>query len=175
MGHAIKHFITITKHRHKVMRYCFSLGLYAQGLKHDLSKYSFSEFIPGAKFYQGTSSPIAMERKVKGYSLAWLHHKGRNKHHFEYWMHYSQSQQRVIYIKMPIKYVKESICDRIAATEVYYKKNYNDSLPLEYFLTKNEGQGMHKETAAKMQQWLTLVKDLGRKKAFKIIKKEKDY
>lgn len=175
MGHAIKHFITITKHRHKVMRYCFSLGLYVQGLKHDLSKYSFSEFIPGARYYQGTSSPIAMERKVKGYSLAWLHHKGRNKHHFEYWMYYSQSQQRVIYIKMPIKYVKESICDRIAATEVYYKKNYNDSLPLEYFLTKNEGLGMHKETAAKMQQWLTLVKDLGRKKAFKIIKKEKDY
>ena len=84
--HFIKHFITITKHRHKVLVYCFRCGLYRQGLVHDLSKYSFTEFIPGAKYCTGSRSPIYFERQDKGYSLAWLHHKGRNKHHPEYWI-----------------------------------------------------------------------------------------
>ena len=39
MSHPIKHFITITKHRHLVMKLCFKMGLYKQGLLHDLSKY----------------------------------------------------------------------------------------------------------------------------------------
>lgn len=82
----IKHFITITRHRHKVMRLCFKVGLYKQGLLHDLSKYTPSEFIPGVKYFQGNRSPQAKERELFGYSAAWLHHKGRNKHHFEYWV-----------------------------------------------------------------------------------------
>lgn len=48
MAHPIKHFITITKHRHRVMLHCFKAGIPFQGLTHDLSKYSPTEFIPGA-------------------------------------------------------------------------------------------------------------------------------
>ncbi|MGN0818427.1 MAG: DUF5662 family protein, partial [Candidatus Coproplasma sp.] len=72
--HVIKHFITITRHRHVVMRHCFKVGLYRQGLTHDLSKYSPSEFWPGAKYYQGNRSPQVRERELFGYSAAWLHH-----------------------------------------------------------------------------------------------------
>lgn len=81
-----EHFKTITKHRHKVMWLCFRIGLYSQGLLHDLSKYSPIEFLTSAKYYQGTSSPIDAEKKDKGYSLAWQHHKGHNPHHWEYWV-----------------------------------------------------------------------------------------
>ena len=81
--HPIAHFKTITAHRHLVCRYCFRLGLYGQGLKHDLSKYSPTEFWRGAKYYQGDRSPNDAERMKNGTSLAWLHHKGRNRHHFE--------------------------------------------------------------------------------------------
>lgn len=81
-----QHFKTITKHRHKVMWLCFRIRLYKQGLLHDLSKYSPTEFITSAKYYQGTSSPIDAEKKDKGYSLAWLHHRGHNPHHWEYWI-----------------------------------------------------------------------------------------
>lgn len=80
----IKHFCTITKHRHQVIKHCFKVGIGFQGLFHDLSKYSLFEFIPGVKNYQGTRSPNEAEREINGYSAAWLHHKGRNKHHFEY-------------------------------------------------------------------------------------------
>lgn len=86
--HVFKHFFTVTRHRHAVMRNCFKVGLVWQGLCHDLSKYSPSEFWAGAKYYQGNRSPQAKEREVLGYSPAWLHHKGRNKHHFEYWTDY---------------------------------------------------------------------------------------
>ena len=61
-------------------------GIPLQGIIHDNSKYSFTEFFISAKFYTGTYSPIMDERKIYGYSKVWLHHKGRNKHHYEYWL-----------------------------------------------------------------------------------------
>lgn len=72
-----QHFKTITRHRLLVMVNCFRIGLIRQGLTHDLSKYSPTEFWTGAKYYQGIRSPNAAEREKKGYSAAWLHHKGR--------------------------------------------------------------------------------------------------
>ena len=82
------HFKTITTHKLVVMQECFKIGLYKQGLLHDMSKYGPTEFIQGCKNYQGTASPHLKERKEKGYSSAWLHHKGINKHHLEYWIDY---------------------------------------------------------------------------------------
>ena len=73
MGHGFEHFKTITHHRHLVMKNCFKVGLYKQGLMHDLSKYSPVEFSVGAKYYQGTRSPNNAEREATGLSFAWLH------------------------------------------------------------------------------------------------------
>ena len=92
--HHIKHFKTITRHRHMVMRSCFRVGLIRQGLCHDLSKYSPTEFWQGAKYYQGSRSPNAGAREAVGYSTAWMHHKGRNKHHYEYWSDLSPKTRR---------------------------------------------------------------------------------
>ena len=86
------HFETITRHKLLVMKYCFACGLYEQGLAHDLSKYSPTEFIPGCIYYQGDHSPNEAERLARGYSSAWLHHKGRNKHHLEYWIDYTTNK-----------------------------------------------------------------------------------
>ena len=87
--HPWLHFKTITKHKLMVMHYCFRIGLYKQGLFHDLSKYTPSEFLVGCKYYQGNRSPNNAEREDTGVSTAWLHHKGRNKHHYEHWVDYS--------------------------------------------------------------------------------------
>ena len=97
-------------------QYCFRLGLYYQGLTHDLSKYSPSEFWRGVKYYQGYRSPNDAERRENGVSLAWLHHKGRNRHHFEYWIDYCIGDNGKVYMggcKMPLRYVAEMFCDRI--------------------------------------------------------------
>ena len=80
---AVKHFRTITRHKLLVMQKCFRVGLYRQGLLHDLSKYSPTEFLVGMKYYQGNRSPNNAEREDTGVSLSWLHHKGRNRHHYE--------------------------------------------------------------------------------------------
>ena len=83
-----KHLCTILHHKNLVRAGCFKIGLYKQGLLHDMSKYTPTEFLVGCKYYQGTMSPNNAEREDKGYSAAWLHHKGRNKHHMEYWIDY---------------------------------------------------------------------------------------
>lgn len=128
----LAHFKTITHHRHLVCRYCFRLGLYRQGLLHDLSKYAPCEFWRGAKYYQGYRSPNDAERKQNGVSLAWLHHKGRNRHHFEYWIDYCIGEDGKPYMggcKMPLRYVAEIFCDRIAACRTYLKDKYTDAAP----------------------------------------------
>ena len=62
---ALKHFITITHHRHLVRKGCFKVGLYWQGLTHDLSKFSPTEFLMGIQYYQGDRSPNNAEKEAK--------------------------------------------------------------------------------------------------------------
>lgn len=169
-----KHFCTITKHRRIVRKICFKIGIPLQGMTHDLSKYSWVEFYNGAKYYLGTKSPTIAEREDKGYSEAWMHHKGRNKHHFEYWFDCNKDGVYVP-IKMPIKYLKEMFADRVAASKIYRGKNYTEDYPLEYLLTHRGKDMLHPESFIKLKEWLTLLKEIGEKETCKIIKKEKMY
>ena len=132
MNRFFGHLSTISKHKIKVTRLCFRCGLYAQGIKHDLSKYSPVEFCAGVRYYQGNRSPIDKEKEVKGYSLGWLHHKGRNKHHWEYWL--DNGKNGVHPLEMPVNYVVEMFCDRVAASQIYMKDRYDDASALQYYL-----------------------------------------
>ena len=122
--HFWKHLHTINHHRWLVCRYCFRLGLYWQGLTHDLSKYSPREFWVGVRYFQGDHSPNDAERKAQGYSSSWMHHKGRNRHHFEYWTDYLRDGSGIGGVEMPKKYVAEMFCDRLAASKVYRGKDF---------------------------------------------------
>ncbi len=170
MAKPFSHFMTITKHRHQVIRHCAKAGIFFQGLRHDLSKYSPAEFIPGAKYYMGTRSPNEAEREDKGYSAAWLHHKGRNKHHYEYWMDYNTKTKRMEPIEMPIKYVKEMFCDRLAASKIYQGKNYTTSHPLEYFLNAKPRILIHPNTSAILEKLLVMLKEEGEEKTFEYLR-----
>ena len=173
----IKHFITITRHRHKVIAICFKIGIGFQGLFHDLSKYSFSEFFVGAKYYQGNRSPNVVEREVKGYSSAWLHHKGRNKHHVEYWSDINPLTDQYEPVKMPLKYLKEMFADRIAATKIYKGKKYKPSDVMAYYLSRESQLKMHKDTSTALELFMQMLIDKGEKETFKFVKKfkEEDY
>lgn len=168
--HVIKHFITITRHRHKVMAHCFKVGLYWRGLTHDLSKYMPSEFFPGAKYYQGNRSPQVKERELFGFSAAWLHHKGRNKHHFEYWTDCGPNGEKV-FVKMPAKYFGEMFCDRVAASKIYLKDGYTDASPLEYYNNKTDIKGMNPQTAEDLKYFLTMLAERGERETFRALKK----
>ena len=170
MMHFFKHFCTITKHRHMVIRHCWKAGIFRQGLFHDLSKYSPTEFIQGARYYLGDKSPTEAERRANGYSKAWLHHRGRNRHHFEYWIDYNPVTRTHGPVKMPLKYVKEMFCDRVAAGKIYLGEKYTNDNPIQYFQRGIAKTIMHPETAELLEGWLFRLQRDGEDETFKYIK-----
>lgn len=128
------HLKTVIKHRWFVFLHCYYAGIPLQGLIHDLSKFSPVEFFEGVKYYQGDKSPINACKEANGYSMAWFHHKGRNKHHFEYWIDYMDDGGKSI--QMPYKYALELICDFLGAGKAYNGKNFTYRNELDWWLTR---------------------------------------
>lgn len=153
------------------MVHCFKAGIIKRGLLHDLSKFSPTEFIPGVLYYQGSRSPNEKEREVTGYSRAWMHHKGRNTHHFEYWTDYSTVTGTLDPMKMPDIFIFEMFCDRVAASKIYNKEKYTDSCPLEYFLKMRPKRAIEKSTADKLEFLLRMLADKGEDTTFRYIRK----
>ena len=169
----LRHLRTINHHRMLVCQHCFRVGLYRQGLMHDLSKYNPVEFMTGVRYFQGYRSPNTAERLDKGYSSAWLHHKGRNKHHLEYWIDYSLDEDSpMVGMKMPVQYVVEMFCDRVAACKTYQKEKYTDASPLEYYEHSKTHYILHPETRALLETMLTMLAEKGEEETFAYIRHE---
>ena len=164
------HFKTITAHKLMVMKGCFRLGMYKQGLLHDMSKYKPVEFFPGCKYYVGTMSPNNLERAEKGYSLAWLHHKGRNKHHLEYWIDYAGGGRPMTGMKMPVKYVVEMFVDRVCACKNYQKEAYTDASAFIYYDNSKHRLLLHEDTRALLEYMLLMLPAKGEKETFSYIR-----
>lgn len=170
---AYMHFKTINNHRRLVRNGCFRAGLYIQGFMHDLSKYHPVEFLVGAKYFQGQRSPNNAEREETGLSKSWLHHKGRNKHHMEYWIDYSMTEDSPMAgMKMPVKYVVEMFVDRVSACKNYQKDEYTDNSPLEYY-KKGEGHYLiHPQTAKQLEFLLKMLSEKGEAYTYAYIRKK---
>lgn len=153
-----KHLNTVNKHRYMVFRLCLKCGLFWQGLTHDLSKYSIVEFEEGVKYYQGSRSPIAKCKEETGFSEAWLHHTGKNKHHHEYWYDYNAPDKTPI---IPYKYVAEMICDNLAAGMTYNDKNWNDYTQYEYWLKRKDKLMVNKDVSDMMLEAFRQVGENG--------------
>lgn len=172
-----QHFCTITRHKILVMKGCFQIGLYKQGLLHDLSKYGPTEFLVGCKYYKGYMSPNNAERFEKGYSSAWLHHKGRNKHHLEYWIDYGADKsggegKNLMGMKMPVRYVAEMFIDRVSASKNYQKEKYTDKSALDYYNHGREHYLMHPDTRALLEYLLEMLWKKGEKETFSYLKNQ---
>ena len=163
-----KHLSTINEHKLEVGKNCFKCGLYKQGILHDLSKYSWTEFSVGARYFQGTRSPNEAEREDRGYTSSWLHHKGRNKHHLEYWVDYDlvKKNGNLVGMKMPDNYIVEMFCDRVAASKIYHKNDYTDRTPLDYYLNGKSRFLMHPYTRKKLELLLYMLAEKGEKETF---------
>ena len=145
MRNIFGHLKTILIHKWWVFYYCYKFGIPLQGITHDLSKFSPTEFLESIKFYQGgKSSPIPAAKKVQGYSLAWQHHKGRNKHHYEYWTDNYDSGTTCI--KMPYKYVLELVADYLAAGRTYRGKDFTFVDEYEWWMKCKDCRKIHKDT-----------------------------
>lgn len=168
------HLMTVCKHRHEVLKNCIKAGIPLQGILHDLSKFSPLEFMLGITFYQGFRSPNEGERDKYGYSYAWMHHKGRNRHHYEYWNDYSKKAGKLVAVRMPNKYIVEMFCDRVAASKVYNKEKYKDSDPLDYFMKPGASERLiHAETQRQLVFLLKMLANDGEEKTFAYIRSRK--
>ncbi len=172
------HLHTINNHKKMVTKMCFQVGLYRQGILHDLSKYHPIEFIPGGIYYQGDRSPISREKEIKGYSEGWLHHKGRNRHHFEYWIDYApvfkkdgKMTMELVGMKMPKRYVVEMCVDRICASKNYQKEAYRDSSALDYYMKGREISLINEETDQLTVYLLTMLAEKGEKYFIRYVRK----
>jgi hypothetical protein len=167
------HFKTVMHHKKLVRQGCFQVGLYRQGIFHDLSKFSPTEFLVGCKYFQGDRSPNNAEREEKGLSYSWLHHKGRNKHHMEYWIDFGLgTEHAMIGMKMPTKYVVEMFFDRVAASKTYQKEAYTPESPWMYYVKGQKFHVIHPESKQLLEEMLLMLKDKGEEETCRYIKKE---
>ncbi len=164
------HIKTVLTHKHRVFMNCLKAGIPLQGLVHDLSKFSPEELIPSIRYFQGNRSPNEAERESTGYSRAWMHHKGRNKHHFEYWTDYDFRTKKMSPMPMPYLYIVEMFCDRVAASQTYMKDKFTTDAPLGYFLLAKGRRVIDPETSDTLERMLTMYRDKGEKETFKCIR-----
>ena len=174
MGSFWGHLNTVVSHKRLVFYHARKIGIPYRGFVHDMSKFLPCELFAGAKYYAaGKRSPNEIQRETFGYSSAWLHHKGVNKHHFEYWTDYSPTERRIMPVKMPYVYLLEMFCDRVAASKVYQGKNYTDSHPADYFLKGKEKRSIHPETSDALEELLMMLKEKGEDYTFSYIRKNR--
>ena len=151
LSNIFKHFGLVVRHKHKVFINCAKCGIPMRGILHDLSKFSPTEFFESARYYKGFRSPIGVCRREKGVSMAWLHHKGRNKHHLEYWLDPDCPTPPLV----PYKYAVECVCDKIAATKTYLGKDYVPEKALEHWLRYGNKVEANPKTMAFIEQVFT--------------------
>lgn len=154
----IKHLTLVNRHRFLVFKLCCKAGIPFRGLVHDLSKYSPTEFFESVKYYNGSQSPITFCKKENGYSNAWLHHKGRNKHHFEYWLDFTAPAPMPV---IPYKYTVEMICDTLAAGMTYKKKDWYPRYQLEYFNGRTDKEFINDKIAKVLEETYKQVAENG--------------
>ena len=164
------HLRTVIRHRHMVMRHCIKAGIPVQGLLHDLSKFTPTEFIKGVIYYQGTRSPNEGEREAYGCSYAWMHHKGRNRHHFEYWTDINPVTRVYEPVEMPPRYLCEMVIDRIAACKTYQGSAYTDRAPLEYLERARESELLNSVTMRRLHAILTMLAEKGEEETFRFMR-----
>lgn len=141
LNNVLSHWKKIRTHRKWVKYYCFECRLYKQGLLHDLSKYSPAEFLESVKYYSGTASPITACKKDKVYSMAWFHHRGHNKHHYEYW--YDNFDTGGTPVLMPYKYFAEQVCDYLGAARAYSENSFSMESEYAWWQEKKQKCAMH--------------------------------
>jgi hypothetical protein len=175
----VRHLATVAIHKTYVFLYCAYAGMPFRGLMHDWSKLSPTEFLESVKYFNGRSSPVGICREIEGCSLAWLHHKGRNKHHYEYWQDFvsesgtfSMTPNMIFPLPMPYRYALEMICDTIAASRAYNGSRFSYDLLVQWWLNYSKIPiNMHPQTKRFVQ---AMFKELHREGNCRALRRSKE-
>lgn len=173
MKKLFKHLKTVRIHRKWVRKYCFKMGLFWQGLTHDLSKYSLTE-LSMCKYYTGKGSPHQVAREVLGYSPSWIHHYHINKHHHMFWIDEAETGE-IIPMKMPYKYLLESFCDMLGASKAYNPEKWAPEMLLNYWENKCKGKRIqHQDSEAFLDKLIMQLVVLGEDEFFSWYEENQD-
>jgi len=168
-----KYLSYVLRHKWYVTIECFQRGLYRRGIMHDMSKFRPSEFIPYARYFNGTyqsekdipkflpmsyESILTKEYVEEQFDLAWLEHTHRNKHHWQYWVLREDDGCKKI-LKMEHKYIMEMVCDWVGAGKAQGNISPKNDKYLETRNWYNENKDkmvLHKNTRREVEQTLGL-------------------
>lgn len=160
-----QYFKQIMLHKKYVFEECAKCGIIWQGIVHDLSKFSRQEFTRSARRYFGKQTQEVKDEYIE----AWMHHKGCNPHHWEYWIDYRKDGGIITY-KIPYNYVVEMVCDWIGAGKAYEKEEWNQSEPLEYYNKVRRGRHFNMDTEELICKFLNCIKNYGLDEFHKLTK-----
>ena len=161
MGEIFNYFKSICRHRHYVSHYCFMCHEYKRGIFHDISRFSPTEFTEMAAYYDGKHYTVDMARKHNGYSVAWLHHKGRNDHHYQYWIDNFGEGGRAI--RMPYHQTVEMLCDYLGEGRLHDGKMFTYARELKFWEDKTDPDNdmlIHEDTQKFMDIVIQSLADL---------------
>lgn len=144
-----KHLKVVLVHKWWVFKFCCYAGIPIRGFFHDFSKFSIEEFWESVRYVTGDRSPIKWVKEEKGYSRAWLHHKGRNKHHFEYWIDMSSPDKTPV---IPYKYTVEMLCDTLAAGKTYQGDKWTKEYQGKYFDERTDKKWINPKIVAFLEE-----------------------
>jgi hypothetical protein len=146
------HIYYLMRHKYFVFVECFKMGLFWQGITHDLSKLSPTELGPYSRMFYTDKKPI---RDKTGYykpydtgneefELAWLNHTRKNKHHWQFWVlpHDRNDEGCEKIFDMPEKYALEMIADWMGAA----KAQRNNHTALEWYNVHKHKLGLSTKT-----------------------------
>lgn len=139
-----KYFKFLLRHKYLVLRECWKVGLYWQGITHDLSKFLPDEFIPNAKYLFADRFALSDDERKKIDEDHWqaaIIHQNRNKHHWQYWFGFDHQGETMV-LEMPEKCLKEMICDWTANSIIHG----GDTSPADWFVFYNKKMVLHPAT-----------------------------
>ena len=100
-----------------------------------------------------------------------VEHYGLTYDEDEYWIDYPTNKEAgLVGMEMPVKYVVEMFCDRLAASRNYNKDKYTDGDSLEYYLRGRGHYVIHPKTDELLYSLLKMLADKGEDYTFAYIK-----
>lgn len=111
----VEYFWYLFKHKWWVGYFCIQEGMYWRALKHDWTKFYWTEFVPYIRHFHVNPPPLniyktsyhkSLDNQDKEFNRAYRLHVRRNSHHWEYYLDINGVPE-----PMDLLDAKEMLCD----------------------------------------------------------------
>lgn len=134
----------VLRHKSYVFFECLRLGVpFFIAIFHDWDKFLPDEWFPYARTFYAPDGTNQYLPDKTGFSVAWLKHQNRNKHHWQYWM-ITWDKGNTECLPMPDVYRREMLADwRGASLALFGEDN-----TAYWYLENQDNIQLHPETRA---------------------------